>query len=161
MWKEIEEVDKRYEINEVGEIRNKHTLHILTPKINRYGYHQIGLRKKGDRKKYWFTIHRLVASYFIENKPTNWRELDVDHIDHNKTNNNVENLRFITCQENNLHRQLKPWATNTTGELYITKYRHGYMIRINRNDYKKQEWVSSLEKAIIQRNTYISEFPTS
>jgi hypothetical protein len=158
MWKAIEEIDKRYEVNEFGEIRNKDTLHILIPKLDKYGYHQIGLRKSGDRKKYWFRIHRLVAKYFIENKPTNWEELQVDHIDHNKLNNNVENLRFTTCQDNNLSRELNPWTTNkTTGELYITKYRNGYMIRINRKDYKKQEWFSRLEDAVIKRNTYICE----
>jgi hypothetical protein len=63
MWKKIEEVDGRYEVNELGEIRNSNTLNILTPSIDRYGYQQIGLRKEGHRKKFWFKIHRLVALY--------------------------------------------------------------------------------------------------
>lgn len=158
MWKGIEEVDGRYEINEFGEIRNKKNLHLLTSKINKYGYQQIGLRKEGDRKKYWYTIHRLVIQYFTDNKPNNWRELQVDHIDHNKLNNNISNLRFVTNLENCLSRNLKVWSTNkTTGELYITKYRNGYMIRINRSDFKRKDWVTSLEDAIVKRNGYLNE----
>lgn len=158
MWKDIDGFDGRYEISDSGEIRNKHTLNILTLKINKYGYQEIGLRKKGDRKKYWSIVHRLVAEHFIENKPENWKELQVDHIDHNKSNNNVINLRFTSCLDNCLSRELKTWATNkTTGELYITKYKTGYMIRINRSDYKFKKWETTLENAIIERNKCLAE----
>jgi hypothetical protein len=157
MWKNINQINN-YEINESGGIRNKETLHVLTPRINKYGYQEIGLRIKGDRKKYFYKIHRLVAEHFIENKPDNWESLHVDHMDHNKLNNNVNNLRFVTALENCLSRELNAWSTNkTTGELYITKYKNGFMIRINRSDFKKREWCSTLEDAIIKRNMYIDK----
>lgn len=155
MWKDI---DERYQINEFGEIRNKNKMNLLKAKIDRYGYHQISIRKEGERKKYWYRIHRLVAEYFIVNKPENWKEMQVDHIDNNKINNHVSNLRFTTSLENCLHRKLESWSSNkSTGELYITKYSNGYMIRINRSDYKKQEWCSTIEEAILKRNLYIEE----
>ena len=47
------------------------------------------------------SIHRLVAIAFIPN-PLN--KPCVDHIDHNKLNNNVSNLRWVTIEENNKHR---------------------------------------------------------
>lgn len=46
-------------------------------------------------------IHRLVATLFIPNPLNN---PCVDHIDHNKSNNNVQNLRWVTIEENNKHR---------------------------------------------------------
>lgn len=57
------------------------------------GYLQVGLG--GIRKT--TSVHRLVAEAFIPN-PLGLR--DVDHIDGNKTNNRVENLRWVSHKEN-------------------------------------------------------------
>ena len=156
MWKEIDGFQGRYEISDTGEIRNTKTGRILVLKIDDDGYYQIGLRKLGDRKRYWFYIHRLVAISYLE-EPIN-SSMQIDHIDHNKQNNSVSNLRWITIQDNNLNRELKPWKTNkTTGELYITKYKNGYMIRINRSDYKKRIWERDLDMAIKRRDECLDE----
>ena len=57
------------------------------------GYLQVNLR--GIRKP--TLVHRLVAEAFIPN-PLGLR--DVDHIDGNKTNNRIENLRWVRHKEN-------------------------------------------------------------
>lgn len=154
MWKDIVGFEERYQISDRGEVRNTKTLNMLSLKIDRDGYQQIGLRKSGDRKKYWFSIHRLVATHFLEGYSD---RLCVDHIDHNKCNNNISNLRWVTIEENNRNRELKPWSTNITKELYITKYKNGYMIRINRADYKKRIWEIDLKTAIKRRDECIKE----
>lgn len=68
----------------------------LTPSPD--GYIRVSLTK--NKKRYFFTIHRLVAEAFIpnpENKP------QVNHINGNKSDNRVENLEWNTTTENMQH----------------------------------------------------------
>ena len=59
------------------------------------GYPMVRLSKKG--KLYTKTIHRIVAEAFISN-PNNYRV--INHIDGNKTNNNIKNLEWCTQKHN-------------------------------------------------------------
>ena len=69
---------------------------ILKHVVNNRGYHCVNLYKDGVCER--FLVSRLVARAFIPN-PDNLPE--VDHIDENKDNNNVSNLRWCTRQFNN------------------------------------------------------------
>jgi NUMOD4 motif/HNH endonuclease len=153
MWKDIDGFEGRYRVSDTGDILNVKKNTILSKKIDKNGYYEIGLRKLGDRKKYWFRVHRLVAIAFCE-KGDDWQQLQIDHIDRNKQNNNASNLRWVTCQMNNSNRKDTCWNTNTTtGELYITKYKNGFMVRINRHDLKHRSWHHTIEDAINRRNS--------
>lgn len=148
MWKTI--VDFEYEINEDGQVRNSKTAYLLNPGKDKDGYLQIGLRKPGNRKKYWFKIHKLVALHFLEIE-----DKHVDHIDRNKLNNHFTNLRWVTPQENNDNRKQTCWTTNLLKELYITRYPNGFMVRINRHDLKHRSWHRCLETAMIKRDALV------
>ena len=63
------------------------------------GYLCLDLRKKNGKLNYP-KIHRLVAEAFLEN-PENLPQ--VNHIDGNKTNNNVENLEWVNNKDNRVH----------------------------------------------------------
>jgi group I intron endonuclease len=47
---------------------------------------------------------------------------------------------------------------NSTSEIYITKANSGYMIRINKSNFKRQAFFNTLEDAVKQRNDFIAEF---
>lgn len=153
MWKDIDGFEGRYRVSDNGEILNVQKNTLLALKVDRDGYHQIGLRKLGNRKKHWFSVHRLVALAFCE-KPDNWEELQIDHIDRNKQNNVVPNLRWVTLQENMDNRKDTCWSRNTTtGELHITGYKNGgFMVRITRHGTKYRSWHKSIEDAMRERD---------
>ena len=91
-WKIIEE-RPNYSINEFGEIRNNKTGRILKSRVGTSGYVQIML----GRKTTPLYVHRLVAKAFIPNKK---KLPQVDHINGNKTDNIVSNLRWVTVSQN-------------------------------------------------------------
>lgn len=151
MWKDIAGFESRYQIDESGNIRNSKKCTLLCPSKDRDGYFQIGLRHLGNRKKVWFKIHRLVAYAFLE-FPINNITTQIDHIDRNKENNSHLNLRWVSAIENCNNWKETAWKTNkTSGELYVTKYKNGWMLRINNTKACHRSWHKTLETAIQQR----------
>lgn len=67
---------------------------------DKYGYIIVGFRNKG--KTHTFKIHRLVMAYFGPPQPEGIDE--VDHKNHVKTDNRIENLRWATKSQNNKNR---------------------------------------------------------
>lgn len=67
---------------------------ILKEKTKKNGYKEVCLLGK------MFYVHRLVAGEFIEHIKNG---LQVNHIDGNKSNNNVNNLEIVTPSKNSIH----------------------------------------------------------
>lgn len=83
-----------YSVDEGGKVRRVSDNYRMGQRI-RSGYYITMLTR--DSKQITVTIHRLVARNFIPN-PDNLPY--IDHIDGNKLNNHVSNLRWVTQQEN-------------------------------------------------------------
>jgi hypothetical protein len=97
IWKDIPGYEGLYKISNLGNVysvRNKKCL----SKSKRTTYSLVCLSKCGKHE--CFHVHRLVAIAFIpnpENKP------QVNHINCNRHDNRVENLEWVTLDENYMH----------------------------------------------------------
>ena len=106
MFKKIEGYDN-YSISLEGEVRNEKSGRILKPSLHK-GYYQVSLCKNGIRRQ--VRIHRLIADAFIPKKEG---KDCVDHIDSNRSNNSLENLRWCSQKENCQNQSLS--KRNTSG----------------------------------------------
>lgn len=92
---------EKYEISNLGNCRRKllnNTYRNIKGSINNRGYKYIQLNR--DNKKNNYLIHYLVCKCFLGERPDN---LVIDHIDRDKLNNNINNLRYITQAENSFN----------------------------------------------------------
>ena len=101
VWKPIKDYEGLYEISSLGRVKNLNYRgsgkgEILKNTECSDGYLMVVLRKNGKPKT--FRVHKLVAEAFIpnpEDKPC------IDHINTIRNDNRVENLRWVTYEENN------------------------------------------------------------
>jgi hypothetical protein len=84
-------ISKRY--NPYGDMR------IVRPRKHPSGYLYIGLYigEGKNKKRLWRRVHRVVVEAFINKIP---EAMNVDHIDGNRHNNDLSNLRIVTHSEN-------------------------------------------------------------
>lgn len=164
VWKPIEGYEGLYEVSNLGRVRsllfhNNQTtfsrLKLLSTTDNGHGYLIVGLRDGKHRKNHY--VHRLVAQAFIPN-PRNLP--NIDHIDHDRSNNAVENLQWIT-QKDNVRRsrhlmckQRRP-MTNT-GERYISKLKGG-RFRVSLPWKRYWRTFETLEEAVEARDEVTKE----
>ena len=129
---------------------------ILKTNLTTNGYDGITLYNQGKGKT--INIHRLVAEHYIpnpENKP------EVDHIDRNKLNNDVINLRWATRSENEQNKDIK--STNTSGIKNISydkknnTWRYQKNIKGNKVDFANKNknivlWIKFYDYIILKYN---------
>tara|TARA_R110000744_G_C19083565_1_gene531558 strand:+ start:106 stop:570 length:465 start_codon:yes stop_codon:yes gene_type:complete len=98
---------ENYKIYEDGKIINKHGYEMKSQKsIN--GYLNITLCKNSKHKT--FLLHRLLGQAYIKNQDN---KPFIDHIDRNRSNNDLSNLHWVTSLENNQNKGIP--NTNTSG----------------------------------------------
>ena len=147
LWADIQGCEG-YKISSYGVVKcfmwDKTNGRILKPQKTIGGYYAVKIRDKH------YNIHRLVAIHFLE-------RIDgkdcVDHIDRDKLNNHVSNLRWCDKRDNSLNRGLP--KNNKSGH-------KGIFYRQDRNSYivfwmvekkkRKSKMFPTLEEAIAFRD---------
>ena len=107
-WRTINQYPN-YQASNLGRVMHIIEYKILKLTILNNGYPSVQLYNDTEIKT--VVVHRLVAQEFIdnsENKPF------VDHIDRNKQNNCVNNLRWVSVRENSMNQNKK----NNTTSIY-------------------------------------------
>ena len=145
-WRKIEGWDA-YEVSNTGEVRRGG--YIMGKYMRKGGYFDIRLPDKCVK------LHRLVALAFIpaaEGKP------EVDHINRDKKDNRVENLRWVNRSEQMINRDY-PISSSGHKNIYPTIRNgaiDGYRVKIERHKVKVyQKWFKTLPEAIAARDTYL------
>ena len=118
-----------YLIYEDGRVYNQKYNRFLKQCVNSHGYFHVNLRRDGKTKL--CRIHRLIAQHYIsnpENKPC------IDHIDRNKLNNNISNLRWVTHKENMNNCSIG--KNNKSGHINISYDKLTNLWRFQKKGYK-------------------------
>lgn len=97
-WKPVVGFEDFYEVSNLGRVRRTETHHILRPSYDNHGYPRVHLSINGQSRV--IRIHQIVAKTFLKSLQT---DLVVNHIDNNPCNNQIENLEYVTRQENLRH----------------------------------------------------------
>ena len=116
-WRQIENFPN-YLISRNGEIISFYLLKDGSYRISQMkisegqnGYHMVCLRNNDKKLKRVAQVGRLVLETFCPTE--NMEELDCDHIDKNRGNNNLDNLRWLSHKENVSRRnKKKPYRRN-------------------------------------------------
>ena len=153
---------ENYAISNTGKVkrikRGQHTNidKELYQSTNNSGYKTVILYK--EKKSYCKTVHKLVAEAFLEKpKDSDLIKYDIDHIDNDKSNNNLENLHYITHKEN-IQKYTSTLKNHKRPDWHIQKMKEGWK--------KRKETIKKKPKIILKKyyevnyNGIIYEFNT-
>ena len=116
-----------------GKVSSKRFLgRYLKQRKNNCGYYYVKLYEDGKSKTHY--IHRLVALHYIS--PENKKE--VDHINRDKSDNRIENLRWVDKTENQQNKGKQ--KNNTTGFKNISYFKERNVYQYRKTIKGKIHW---------------------
>ena len=117
------------------------------PSLAAGGYLQVGIPVRNTTD----FVHRVVAETFIE-KPEGYGKVEVDHLNHNRQDNRVENLRWVTREENQANRSKATkktyWRDLVAKDLVTGKIHKFKDFRTMRSFARKHRWGKGWDIAI-------------
>lgn len=117
-FRKIPSLDFRYEVSKDGVVRNVKSKKIKKQFITRFGYLRTSYRVNKTNPNYnknqgWDRpLHQLVMECWGQKRPSPYHV--IDHIDRNKLNNNISNLRWVTKSENKINTNQTQTSKNVS-----------------------------------------------
>lgn len=112
-WRDVIGYEGYYIVSNTGKIKRIKKMPGTSCKILKqtysYGYSHVNLSKQNTLKR--IRVHKIVCQAFLDN-PNNKKS--INHIDNNRSNNNLSNLEWCTAKENYEHSRIQ--GRNTRGE---------------------------------------------
>lgn len=170
IWRPIS-FDTNYLVSNLGRVKNRIKDKTLKPCLkNGYSYVKLTGQKS-------YRVHRLVALEFIEN-PKNLPQ--INHKDHNRQNNRIDNLEWCSAQYNCkysaalISQTLKgvPKSEETKNKMseaklklgkrrslpaYIYKVRGGYKFQYVRKNKYISKTLKTLEEAVLFKQKWLEK----
>jgi putative NIF3 family GTP cyclohydrolase 1 type 2 len=111
-----------------------------------HGYETISLKQAINNKSTSRYVHKLVAQHFMEKKHDD--EIFVIHKNYDKTDNHVDNLKWATKREKELHQYSNPtWTIALQNRIYgNAKLTEGKVKIIKRQLKNKRTRISMIAK---------------
>jgi hypothetical protein len=147
VWKPIKDYEGLYEVSNLGRVmslsrkwvsgnggKRNHEEIIMKPFVTgKYrNYYTLELSKDGIKKM--FKVHHLVVSAFLNYTRDKNKDLVVDHINNDQSDNRLENLQIITNREN-VSKDIKNATSKYTGVSW-DKHRSKWRAEIRHNKIK-------------------------
>ena len=129
----------RYLISEEAEIYSRSKGRNLKPHISKsLGYYMVTLIGNDGKKKVCY-LHQLMAISFID-KDYKLKGLVVDHINRDKTDSKLSNLRVVT--------QSKNLENKGSRNIYFCKTRNKYVAQIKRQGVKYRKRFNTMNESV-------------
>jgi hypothetical protein len=124
VWRPMYEFEENYEASNFGKIRNSKTQECLKYHLTKKGYLQVNLCKNGVKSVK--LVHRLIYPSFYP-----YQNKQIDHKDQNKTNNHIDNLRWVSQTENQHNTQKRQFCSSKYKGVSWNKNRNKWVAYVN------------------------------
>lgn len=143
MWLDY---DDKYAVSEDGFIKHKKTGRITHGFVDKGGYMRHTINNDNPT---WRHVHRMIAERFLPR--VNTCDIEVDHINGDKSDNRASNLRWCSRTINNQNRRFK-LPPSGHKHIYLSRYQT-FITNITKPWYYKS--FKTLEEAITARDNFM------
>jgi hypothetical protein len=155
IWKVIDNTSRLYHISNYGKVKsfktNKNGI-VLKGNISINNYKRYILTLSDKSLLYMFS-HKLVGEYFLDN-PNNYKI--VDHIDGNTLNNHVNNLRWVSNQQNTLNSKLPISNKSGVKGVWFHEDRNKWISSWTVNGKSNNKYFKTFEEAVVYREKMVN-----